>query len=166
MDNEIQITELYDLWYDSLLKHPYTIVLIAFLCLFIFILLSKLYRRFKQKNIKQDPWQEALTALQAIDLSLFQDPDMHKQFYYHLTGIMKQYLAARYALPLESKTDQEVLAELRASGFPKDLVNYLEPILQGAVLIKFSNNQAIYEKMRYDLMYSIDIVRNSIPQTK
>ncbi len=166
-ENGIKIYELYGLWYEPFWKHPYFIIFLILFILLILTLFVWIIKKIKAKRkVIQDPWQEALTQLKALDLTLFQDQETHKIFYSHLTSILKNYLSQRYDLMLEGKTDQEVVMLLANSSFPSDLHNYLKPIMQEALTIKFANYYAAIERMRYDLMHSIDIVRNTIPIQK
>lgn len=160
---DIQVYELYDLWYQPLWKHPYAIIGLMLIGSIVLYFIARWWQELRKRRIIQDPWQEAISQLQALDLTLFHEHEMHKIFYSYLTAILKKYLSKRYQLDLNGKTDQEVVFVLANSGFPRDLSGHLEPILQGAVIIKFSNQDAAQDRMRYDLMHSIDIVRNTIP---
>jgi hypothetical protein len=163
--SDIQIYELYDLWYTPIVKQWWFIGLIITICLVIIgALIFWIVRIKKSRHSIKDPWQEALDSLYAIDLKLFEDPEQHRLLYHTLTKILKKYISKRYSLDLEGKTDAECLTILACSSFPHDLQIPLRNILESAITIKFAHQEAILEHMRFDILRSIDIVRNTIPK--
>jgi hypothetical protein len=162
----IPVYNIYDWWYEPFWYRPYFRILfwiigILFLCTLLFFIVRYI-KKMQKKPL--DPWQEALNQLQRIRLELFEDEETHKMFYTHLTHVLKNYLAQRYGLSLEGKTDQEVIQEVKHSPLPIDLQEQVRSLFSGAEIIKFAHQEGAGERMRYDLIRAIDIVRNTIPQ--
>lgn len=163
----IELYELYGWWYQPVWYHPlarffYWLligILIIATCFFV-------YRFFKKRAAQKlrEPWQDALSELQAINLILFEDPETHKLFYAQLTALLKKYLGRRYQLLLDDKTDHEVIEHISSSPLPLDLQEHVRILFCGAQLIKFAHQEGAQDRMRYDLMRAIDIVRNTIPK--
>ncbi len=162
--NDIPIYDLYDIWYYPFWYSWWFIALIsAILCCILFFVAWYWYQKVKKAKILKEPWHDTLSSLSAFNVALFQEADRQKIFYTQLTEILKYYITRRYAIPLKGKTDQEFLDSVKESNFPEDLYPHLASIMQGAVLIKFAHQSAISEHMRYDLMRSINIIKQTIP---
>lgn len=164
--SDIKLYELYDIWYTPVWRQPWFkiglgIVGLMVLCLVVFAWFKK-----KSRPKIKEPWQEALDSLYAINLKLFEEPEHHRMLYQHITAILKKYIGTRYSLDLASKTDHECLVIVAQSTFPSDLLAQLKSIMESAVTIKFAHQEAVMEHMRLDLLRSMDIVRNTIPQRK
>ncbi len=166
MEEKIQIYDIYGWWYKPLWHSWYFKATVGFvgalLGVYFLVKVCRWYRGLPGKA--KEPWQEALGSLQAIKLSLFEDGETHRLFYGHITAILKNYLAKRYQLELASKTDQEVMSAIQNSPLPADLQEHLQALMKGAEIIKFAHQESGAERMRYDLMRAIDIVRNTIPR--
>jgi hypothetical protein len=164
---DIQLYELYDLWYTPFWKQWWVIGIIVTFCLFLITIALYWWLCIRKiRVLVKDPWQEALDSLYAINLSLFEDLDHHRILYHELTNILKQYVSKLYLLDLQGKTDSEWLAVLASSQFPRDLQVPLRSIMEGALTIKFAHQDVAMEQMRFDIVRSIDIVRNTIPTSK
>ncbi|MBI2774686.1 hypothetical protein HYX58_01630 [Candidatus Dependentiae bacterium] len=161
----IKLYDLYGWWYKPFWHQPAFYIPFGFvICALVLAMLIFLVRYIKRSRKKVlDPWQEALNNLQKINLGLFEDQDTHKLFYGHLTRVLKTYLAKRYDLSLEGKTDQEVIEAVKHSALPADLQEQVRHLFSGAEIIKFAHQEGAGERMRYDLIRAIDIVRNTIP---
>ncbi|OQA33904.1 MAG: hypothetical protein BWY54_00912 [Candidatus Dependentiae bacterium ADurb.Bin331] len=163
----IELYDLYDWWYQPFWYHPIARIvgwlLVSGLILIMFFFLYRLLKkRAAQKT--REPWQDALSELQGIKLILFEDPETHKIFYAQLTALLKTYLGKRYGLALNDKTDHEVIEQIACSPLPVDLQEHVRALFQGAQLIKFAHQEGAQDRMRFDLMRAIDIVRNTIPK--
>jgi hypothetical protein len=86
-----------------------------------------------------------------------------KEFYAVLSLILKKYLHGRFGYDVYSKTDQELLQYLATTSFPRELIEQLHSIIEGSVLVKFANAQAIQEQMQHDFNTSISIITKTIP---
>jgi len=152
----------YDIWYKPWWHNPW-IQKIVFLIILLGIVLVvwRLFKKYRAKKRTMTSWEAALYKLHAIKLD---DYDNGKSFYFELTYILKMYLQARYGFDLEAKTDQEVIAFIQKTEFPRDLLDRLEKILHDAFTIKFAQKDVVIITMEQDLKRSIDIVRNTIPK--
>jgi hypothetical protein len=163
-EKQIRIYDLYDLWYEPFWQKPWFIVLASVLSVMLligFVWLLMYYRK-KQKSLLT-PWQEALQDLENLVHENYNLPTKHKEFYQQVTAVLKKYLSRRYGCVLVSKTDQEIITVLAQTEFSQDLRQQLEEIMQGAVFIKFANQQAIKEQMKLDLQRAQELVRKTTP---
>lgn len=161
-NGEIKTYDLYDIWYEPWWQTLW-FKIVAGIGLFLLIAICiRLIRRWGNRTKLSNPGQEALAQLQAIDLRAYEEGDTHKIFYHRLTSILKKYLSERYKLELAGKTDHEAIALLQKSDFPADLCEQFRAIVQGAVFIKFANQDALYEHMRFDLKRGIDMVHTTL----
>ena len=106
-----------------------------------------LFRRKKRKEAEEKqlpPYEEAITALHTLDNSTYLKENKPKEYYSHLTEIVKRYLDREVdETALESTTD-ELIARLqlhRDSGnfeFSNETIKRLDAILKRADLVKFA----------------------------
>lgn len=162
---KIPMYDLYDLWYEPFWHKSWfwpvvMSLLVLLVCFIIWFVLSKR----KQTVVVKTPWQEALDKFAQVDLEHFKDSSKHKQFYSEITLILKNYLSRRYGLILASKTEQEVIGVITSSEFPDFQLENLTAIFQGALFVKFANQNAAFQKMVHDLNVSKGIVESTIPQ--
>lgn len=164
----IKVYDIYEWWYRPFWYHPAVRTFIWVATILSVILLLWAFVRYVKRSQKKplDPWQEALNNLKQINLTLFEEPETHKLFYSHLTRVLKTYLGRRYDLSLDGKTDQEVIRALEQSTLPADLQEHVRGLFSGAETIKFAHQEGAGERMRYDLIRAIDIIRNTIPNPK
>ncbi len=153
--------DIYDIWYEPIWKTKYTVI-IAIIAIMLILLLSYfVLKKRKSKKKFMKPWELALFRFSSISIGKYEEK---KEFYIDLTYILKQYLAIRYAIDLQGKTDQEMLESMQYTEFPKDMLERLERIFLGAVMVKFAQEDAVLLAMERDLKRGIDIVRNTIPK--
>jgi hypothetical protein len=163
----IELYDLYGWWYQPFWYHPIVKIFFWLLITVLAIVVCFCAYRFLKKRAEQkmrEPWQDALSELQAIKLNVFEDAETHKLFYAQLTSLLKTYLGKRYQLVLADKTDHEVIEQIASSPLPLDLQDHVRTLFQGAQFIKFAHQEGAQDRMRYDLMRAIDIVRNTIPK--
>jgi hypothetical protein len=110
-------------------------------------------------------WERALIALNEICSKEVMTTERSKEFYDRLTAILKQYLHDRYGYETFGKTDQELLTYLEDVMFEPDLLISIRRIVDGSVMIKFANAQAIREQMERDIGASITIIKKTIPRS-
>jgi hypothetical protein len=160
--NDIELYDIYDIWYDPPWFIRYYLVIIIVLgIIFLFGLAYYLYkRRTKRAKIC---WEIALERLAKLDQELSKD---HKLFYFNLTGIIKEYLIARYRLDLESKTDAEMVENIKNYNLPEVITEDLKKVLSGTTMIKFANQKVDDAIVKNDLKIIIEMVKNTIPKEK
>ena len=157
--------DLYDLWYEPFWHKPWFIIFAGCLAtVFLVGLIWLVIRSIKKKKKVLTPWQEALKNLMALNIASYEMPSRHKDYYQQLTGILKRYVSRRYGCFLASKTDQEVINALKETELAHDLQEQLEDIMQGAVFVKFANQQAAHEKMKLDLQRAQELIQKTIPK--
>ncbi|MEX0940890.1 MAG: hypothetical protein WDZ41_06040 [Candidatus Babeliales bacterium] len=159
---EIPIYDLYGLWYKPFWKEPWFLVLLLMLFLIFFAAIT-FWFVWKRNNIMptKEYWQEALEQFSALDIDRFLKDEAYAVFYFKLTQVMKKYLSLRYGLPLESKTDEEVITIIRTAEFPLEFFADLSKIFDSAVFIKFAKQNTIHENMKNDLSICINIIKKT-----
>jgi hypothetical protein len=87
-----------------------------------------------QKPPEQTAW-EALHALEDSDLLA---TGQHKEFYFQLSLILRQYLEERFGMSALDKTSSELLIEFRRVSLPSELTTLLRYFFDNADLVKFA----------------------------
>ncbi len=124
-----------------------------------------LYRWYRNKNIKPiTPWEKALQTIADLQKSSYETKEKGKQCYFILTGALKNYFESRYQFPISTKTDEEVSRYLEEQLIDNTMKKELQSILQGCLLTKFANEQAMEEQIKKHLDQATSIVRSTIPQ--
>lgn len=121
----------------------------------------KKFRASKQK--KRLPWDRALDEFAQVEQLLAGKGILGKTFYFKLTWIFKRYLSERYGFEVYGKTDGELLLHLEGSGLASDLTQELAVIFEGSTAIKFANEQAMHDRMKRDLVASIEFIKKTVP---
>ena len=89
-----------------------------------------------------------------------------KEFYLATTSILKTYLNHRYGYQVLSKTDDEMIRYLQDINYDGSLIDQIEEVLQGSIIIKFANAQAAQEQINADYERVISIIKHTIPKEK
>ncbi len=112
------------------------------------VLCYYLYQRYKKKAaIPLPPHEEALLALEKLSSDRVLDQERLKEFYYRLSGILRQYVERQYDFKARDRTLEEIkgqiptLATLEA-GYQQEFLS----ILSYADLVKFANEVPAREK--------------------
>ena len=160
---EIELYNLYDLWYEPFWHKPwFLLVIVSVALLMVALLLFWLIKiRKKTKQRLKEPGQEALDQLTMLQQQVHECKSVvsRKQFYSNLTRILKRYLVRRYGFALESKTDEEVVLIIRNSEFPIELFKSLSTVFNGALYIKFAHQDAAFDQMNQDLDQVVSIIK-------
>jgi len=106
-----------------------------------------LFRRKKLKDAKEEqlpPYEEAITALHTLDSSTYLKENKPKEYYSHLTEIVKRYLDREVDETALESTSDELITRLQLhkdSGnfeFSNETIRRLDAILKRADLVKFA----------------------------
>lgn len=127
-------------------------------------------RRKKQKEAQEQqlpPYEEALVALQNLDNSELLQEDKSKEYYSHLTEIVKRYLDREVDDTVLESTSDELIARLElhkdAGNFdfePED-IKRLAAILKRADLVKFAKMKQAKEQALADRSAVEDIINHT-----
>ncbi len=160
---ELELFDLYDLWYEPFWHKPWfwPLVFSVIFLLIMLVLYWGIKKRMKTKQIIKEPWQEALEQLTILKVHEYKSITARKQFYSNLTYILKRYLIRRYGIALESKTDEELIVIIRNSEFPVELFATLSTIFNDALYIKFAHQDAAFQQMNHDLEHTISIIKST-----
>jgi hypothetical protein len=161
MKKEIELFDLYGLWYEPFWHKPWFWPCLISLGLLLCVasLHWFMQKRKSRKRLLKEPWQEALEQLDVLRIQECTNVLLRKNFYLDLTSILKRYLIRRYGLSLESKTDEEILIMVKDSEFPIEYFINLSAIFNGALYVKFADQDAAFDQMAQDLEGTISIVK-------
>jgi hypothetical protein len=121
-------------------------------------------RWYRTKEIlPKTAWEAALDELQRLQQKTYTSKEDGKVCYFAMTSILKTYLAARFACPLDGKTDEEMIVYFAKSINHKELADELKEIIDGCLYIKFANEQAMQENINKHLEKSCKIVKKTMP---
>lgn len=161
-----QLYDIYPLWHVPFWQTSLFYTVIAIIG--IIFLISGIYYFWKKRRKKnatiEVPWQRALRELRALELKENSTKDDGKQCYFAMTEILKRYLHARFHLPVQGTTDDELVRYLKDSKQLPELVDAIHDIAQGCIYIKFANEQAMQEQIARHLALSITLVTQTIPR--
>jgi len=106
-----------------------------------------LFRRKKLKDAKEEqlpPYEEAITALHTLDSSTYLRENKPKEYYSHLTEIVKRYLDREVDETALESTSDELISRLQLHKdaghfeFTNETIRRLDAILKRADLVKFA----------------------------
>ena len=109
-----------------------------------------LFRRKKRKEAEEKqlpPFEEAIVALKKLDSSDLLKQNKSKEYYSHLTEIVKRYLDREVDDAALESTSDELIARLQLHkdaghfDFDMETIRHLDQILKRADLVKFAKMQ-------------------------
>ena len=109
-----------------------------------------LNRRKKRKEAKEEilpPYEEAIVALRKLDDSHLLEENKSKEYYSHLTEIVKRYLDREVDDAALESTSDELIERLQLHKdaghfeFDSETIRHLDQILKRADLVKFAKRQ-------------------------
>jgi hypothetical protein len=155
--------EIYDYYTQPILEQKYvqitlfsilTIITVGLIFLFFWIRSCKRIKTY---------WDLALQDLYSLKPEKCSSKKDFKSFYFTITSIFKKYLDKRYAWHTETKTDEELIKYLESESFDATLLMQIQKILEGAVWVKFANQDALKNQAESDLKIIIKIVEQTKP---
>jgi len=152
--SENQLLEVYGSWYKPWWNSDW-----FYNCIFGFVILLSIYFLFvffKRKK-KLTPEQEALQQLYRLTLANYSTDKALHEAYFTLTMIIKKYLIVSYHLPLDDKTDIEIIPLLHGI-IPENMIYLLQEFFDRSFHIKFAY-EVVSETM---LKQDIEMLRKSI----
>ena len=168
MTDEKGLYGIYDVWHVPFWQTPLFYTILALISFFIVVTVLLLvvrwyYARAQQKKI--DPWDKALAVLDQLKEQEYATTERSKFAYFTITAVLKEYLNDRYRFDVQGKTDDELFTYLQKHNFKKELLVYLQDILDGGVMVKFANEQAIQDQVRRHITVACMFVTQTIDQS-
>lgn len=109
----------------------------------------------------EPPFDRAMRLLAELEAEGDQgDP---RSFHYRLSEILREYLAARFQVPILAETTEELLAELAAAAVSDEQRARVRALFEGLDLVKFGPDQAEPGASTANLKSSIDLVQTTRP---
>ncbi len=158
---------IYDVWHVPFWQTRFFYTILAIVGVFIFVIVLLLvvrryYARACQRKVS--PWDKALAALERLKREEYSTTERGKLVYFTITIVLKEYLHNRYRFDVQGKTDDELLTYLQEQNFEQNLLRYLQDILDGGVMVKFANVQAMQDEILRHLDVASLIVKKIIPK--
>lgn len=161
--NKQDFYEIYDYYTQPLLERKSVqITLFSTLTIAIIGLFFLFFWLRRRKKIKTY-WELALQNLYTLKPEKCSSKNDFKNFYFALTSIFKKYLDKRYAWQTEMKTDAELIKHLESQNFNSNLLLQIQKILEGALWVKFANQEALKIQAESDLKTIIQIIEQTKP---
>jgi high-affinity Fe2+/Pb2+ permease len=142
-----QLLELYGVWYKPWWHSAWLYGCLASL---VVLVISYYLILFLKRKKKLSPSQEALQQLYRLTLVNYTTDRSLHEAYFALTMIMKKYLIATYAIPLQDKADIEIVAELHGI-IPENMIYLLEEFFNRSFHIKFAYDVASVTMLKQDI---------------
>ncbi len=165
--HEQELYDIYDLWHVPFWQTLwFKIIFFSVLFLALIALIVWFVRRRRNRKKELSAGEQALHDLRALRERKLVCSEHAQEFYLRVTSILKTYLHHQYRLPVQAKTDQELLHFLYQEHFSPSLLQELQEIFSGMELIKFARASAVAEQLERDLQRSILFVERTISDEK
>lgn len=109
------------------------------------------------------PHDQALAALEQLLEARLVENGQWKAHYERLATILREYLAARFAIPFLEHTTAEVVGMMRARDLEEWLCTDVRTVLEEADLVKFARLQVATERATAQVQAARSIVERTIP---
>jgi len=97
-------------------------------------------------------------AMAALDHLASDDGKNGKQFYFHLSAVLRRYVERRYAIPAAEMTLEELLPKMDRLPLEPDLFERFKELCRHAEPIKFADAPAQMDQMPIDLAFGREFV--------
>jgi hypothetical protein len=164
----VQMTDIHDI--KPPIKHGFNPVILyyALLGVVILALVGAALRYWNKRRIKE--W-DALTAPLSPDEAAHRLLDelrgardiTGKEFYFRLSAIFRGYIQGRFNMDALEMTTEEFVPRIDELGMDQDLRQQLKMLALFADPIKFAAEPASEDKMKTDLMFVRDLVKQTTP---
>ncbi len=151
-------------------RHGLWILLLLVLIL-AFLIIRNIYKKYKNQNGKQiqkinvPPYVWAEKELKKLLDKQLLEKGQTKEFYFHLSRIIRQYIELRYNIDLLEHTTSEIIETLQSSHLLTDeLFEKLKTILITSDLVKFAKYQPNAQTNNTNINFAFDIIKNTKPQ--
>lgn len=157
MQEQIQIFDLYDVWYQPFWRKPWFIITVGLLILLLvaIIVVFVLLKKYQRKSI------DVKTAtLQRLDnlAGLLADGNADAEYFYReLIDTIKKYVSWRYDENLRATTETELLTALEQKIHQLNKED-ITSVAASAIDSKFGKKKITIEQMNNDLMTCVEIV--------
>lgn len=128
-------------------------------------LFVKKYLAYRKRK-KLPLWDQALLELTQLKKEHKVDVAHGKEFYATVSAVLKNYFHRRFGYDIVGKTDQEVVEYLKNNHKDEAILQEINAVLQGGVIIKFANAQAAQGQIEHDYLRAVAIIQRTIPEKK
>lgn len=119
-----------------------------------------------QVKVKIPAWEIALQKLEDLkNRQIWQKGDI-KEYYTQLTDILREYFESRYNVNAAEMTSSEILDAMQPHVKDEKPMSSLRNVLFLSDMAKFAKAQPGAYENEQSIIYSFELVRNTIPQQK
>ncbi len=162
-----ELYDIYDLWHVPFWQTLwFRIIFWSILFFALIVLISMFVRRRRNRKKELSAGEQALHDLRVLRERKLVCSEHAQEFYLQVTTILKTYLQHLYRVPVQAKTDQELLHFLYQEHFSPAVLQELQEIFSGMELIKFARASAVAEQVERDLQRSMSFVERTISDKK
>ena len=166
MPTEQVFYDIYDFFYVPFWQTTWFRVLLLCVCLLLLLLMCfgvyRVYRmRKQQKELSLSDW--ALQQLETLSVEALHDQEDFKNFYHHLTSVIKRYLHKRYGWDVAHSTDEELIRFMKESNFDRELAGSIGMLLSRVQLVKFAHESSMHEIAAADIKHTAHLIARTKP---
>jgi hypothetical protein len=126
---------------------------------------ASIYYWKKARNRKRNPVEVPIPPHEAALRLLNALADVEnldaKTFYFSLSSILRSYIQARYAINALEMTTEELLPKIDILNINREILSELKALLRTSDPVKFAGVPASVSKMRQDLDFVINFVKQT-----
>ena len=164
MQNQTQdFYEIYDYYTQPLLEKTSVQISLITIAIIAIVSLTVFFIMLRRRKIALTFWEIALRDLAQLKPEKCSDKNDFKNFYFKLTNIFKKYLDIRYDWQTITKTDEELIKHLANQNFNQEMLTQIQKILEGALWVKFANQDALKLQAEADLKIITQIIERTRP---
>lgn len=136
------------------------LVIAALVALLALLARPKVRKQLLKIPAPAPPHRQAMEALEALRGTNDGTPESEKNYFMHLTDILRAYIQARFGINAREMTTHEILDRLNGQSDPA-VQHELQEILSTADLVKFARHYAGTAESDRALLRSADYVRTT-----
>lgn len=168
IENQDQLIDIYDIWYEPIVRWSWfknSMLLLA--GFFLVLILYRIYAKYLKKKQVVDCAIVAHKDLEILKNFHIANEQDSKYCYFSLSSIMKNYLSSRYHSLFIQWTDKEII-EYAPRYMSRQDVQLLTQILQGMTFVKFEHEIPSGKKLEKDIDLIQEFIHNTtpVPHTK
>ncbi len=126
----------------------------------------RLFRRWRRKRLAEaplpEPWEEALAALEGLNVAELLAAGRIKRYYYALSEILKRYLTRRFGFPAIDQTTSEMVFAMKRARV--DSREEFVTFFRRADFVKYAKLVPPYGEMETAVTVARDLVERTTPE--
>lgn len=160
--NEMQLYDIYEHWHLPFWQTSLFKMLVGAIVLALVVAAILLYykRYYKAKEIPAA--DRALSALSALEKTSITTKEDAQAVYFKLTDILKNFFQYHYGIPFRGMSDAEMIAALRTTPLPHQLMPSLEKMVDASMHVKYAQHDALQPELLHHISMAKNIIQKII----